>query len=86
MERIETYNKNATVLPSSSSPLNARIRTRMRIILKPAHKPHDQHNQNDGSYDSVTEHFDFSYSVKGKRLRLPTPGGVQIQCHSQELT
>ena len=66
IDRIETYSKNAAVLPNSSIPQKARIGDRMQVTSSqpPAHQPYHQHNHSNGSKHSVTEHLISPYKLR----------------------
>ena len=82
IERIETYNKNATVLPSSSMPQKANSRIRMRIPFK-TRAPTILSTQPERQFQRLHNRaFDFSYELKESVYASPHPQGVQIQYHS----
>jgi hypothetical protein len=56
IDRSETYNRKAVVLPKRSSPQKASTTDVMRVIgsSQPSRQPYDQHDQNDGSNYSIT--------------------------------
>ncbi len=87
IDRIETYSKNAAVLPNSSIPPKAKIGERMQVTSSqpPAHQPYHHHNHCNGSKQSVTEHFISPYKLMESVYAYLPPARVQIQCHSIEV-
>src|ERR1019366_5050814 len=76
IERIETYNKNATVLPSSSMPQKANSRIRMRVPFK-TRAPTILSTQPERQFQRLHNRaFDVSYELKESVYASPHPQGV----------